>query len=217
MDYQAFFSDKLSELRNTGDYRTFADLEREAGAYPKAVYREGFGPMPEHFRNLPISELADAVSERTAAVFIEPIQGEGGCRVVEDLQALRDAAGRGVAVRLLSDAKFAETYPDTLDALGDVAGIEVRTYDMKPVRGGVQHAKFFRVDDAVWLGSQNFDWRSLEHIHELGVLVREPRAAADLGAVFEQDWAIAGGGPVPPTGAPPGSSVDHAPPSSSPG
>ena len=58
---------------------------------PKAVYREGFGPMPEHFRNLPISQLADAVSERTAAVFIEPIQGEGGCRVVEDLQALRDA------------------------------------------------------------------------------------------------------------------------------
>ena len=58
---------------------------------PKAVYREGFGPMPEHFRNLPISQLADAVSERTAAVFIEPIQGEGGCRVVEDLQALRAA------------------------------------------------------------------------------------------------------------------------------
>ena len=127
----------------------------------------------------------------------------GDGRLQPILQALRDAAARGVAVRLLSDAKFAETYPDTLDALGDVAGIEVRTYDMKPVRGGVQHAKFFRVDDAVWLGSQNFDWRSLEHIHELGVLVREPRAAADLGAVFEQDWAIAGGGPVPPTGAPP--------------
>lgn len=118
------------------------------------------------------------------------------------LGALEDAAARGVAVRILADAKFAKTYPDTLAALGAVEGIEVRLYDMKPVRGGVQHSKFFRVDDAVYLGSQNFDWRSLEHIHELGVTVREPRAAADLGAVFEQDWAIAGGAEVPPRGEP---------------
>jgi phosphatidylserine/phosphatidylglycerophosphate/cardiolipin synthase-like enzyme len=127
---------------------------------------------------------------------------EGPGRLRPLIASLETAAGRGVAVRMLADAKFAKTYPDTLAALGDVEGIEVRLIDMKPVRGGVQHAKFFRVDDAVWLGSQNFDWRSLEHIHELGVTVREPRAAADLGAVFEQDWAIAGGGEVPPRGEP---------------
>ncbi len=46
MDYQDFFSDNLSELRNSGDYRVFADLEREAGAYPKAVYREGGQQAP---------------------------------------------------------------------------------------------------------------------------------------------------------------------------
>ena len=46
MDYQDFFSGKLSELRNSGDYRVFADLEREAGAYPKAVYREGGQQAP---------------------------------------------------------------------------------------------------------------------------------------------------------------------------
>ena len=46
MDYQDFFADKLSELRNSGDYRVFADLEREAGAYPKAVYREGAQEAP---------------------------------------------------------------------------------------------------------------------------------------------------------------------------
>lgn len=126
--------------------------------------------------------------------------GDGQLQPV--LAALEAAAGRGVPVRMLADARFAKTYPDTLEALGALDGIEVRIYDMKPVRGGVQHAKFFRVDDAVWLGSQNFDWRSLEHIHELGVLVREPRAAQDLGAVFEQDWALAGGGPVPPAGDP---------------
>lgn len=46
MDYQDFFADKLGELRNAGDYRVFADLEREAGAYPKAVYREGGQQSP---------------------------------------------------------------------------------------------------------------------------------------------------------------------------
>ena len=46
MDYQDFFSGKLSELRNIGDYRVFADLEREAGAYPKAVYREAGQQSP---------------------------------------------------------------------------------------------------------------------------------------------------------------------------
>ncbi|MEC8424591.1 MAG: phospholipase D-like domain-containing protein, partial [Myxococcota bacterium] len=127
---------------------------------------------------------------------------EAAGRLQPLLAELEAAAGRGVSVRILADAKFAKTYPDTLAALGAVEGIEVRLLDMKPVRGGIQHSKFFRVDDAIFLGSQNFDWRSLEHIHELGVTVREPRAVADLGAVFEQDWAIAGGGDVPARGAP---------------
>ena len=46
MNYQDFFSDKLSELRNSGDYRVFANLEREAGAYPNAVFREGGQESP---------------------------------------------------------------------------------------------------------------------------------------------------------------------------
>ena len=46
MNYQDFFSDKLSELRNSGDYRVFADLERDAGAYPNAVFLEGGQASP---------------------------------------------------------------------------------------------------------------------------------------------------------------------------
>jgi len=46
VNYQDFFSDKLSELRNSGDYRVFANLEREAGAYPNAVFREGGQESP---------------------------------------------------------------------------------------------------------------------------------------------------------------------------
>jgi len=58
---------------------------------PKASVREGFGPLPAGFRSLPAAAIPAAVSERTAAVFVEPVQGEGGCRAVENLAAIRAA------------------------------------------------------------------------------------------------------------------------------
>jgi ornithine--oxo-acid transaminase len=44
-------------------------------------YRAGFGPFPPGFRNVEygnIDALRDAITDNTAAVIIEPIQGEGG-------------------------------------------------------------------------------------------------------------------------------------------
>ena len=38
MDYQAFFSGRLDELRREGNYRVFADLQRRAGDYPRATH-----------------------------------------------------------------------------------------------------------------------------------------------------------------------------------
>jgi acetylornithine/N-succinyldiaminopimelate aminotransferase len=61
----------------------------------QAKYLEGFGPKVEGFDQVPFGDL-DAlkamVTEKTAAILIEPIQGEGGIRPVpkEFLQALRD-------------------------------------------------------------------------------------------------------------------------------
>jgi len=63
---------------------------------PKPKYQEGYAPLPPEVRTLPVGELPAAVSERTAAVFIEPIQGEGGCLPIENLAEIRaacDAAG----------------------------------------------------------------------------------------------------------------------------
>ncbi len=42
MDYQEFFENKIAALKTEGRYRIFADLERHAGAFPKArVHRDG--------------------------------------------------------------------------------------------------------------------------------------------------------------------------------
>jgi phosphatidylserine/phosphatidylglycerophosphate/cardiolipin synthase-like enzyme len=97
-----------------------------------------------------------------------------------------------VRVRLLLDARMYETYPRTADSLDKVPGIAVRRIDLGRIAGGVQHAKFFIVDDEViYLGSQNFDWRALKHVHELGVRIRDRRVVRAFRPVFEMDWAAA--------------------------
>lgn len=57
--------------------------------------RLGFDPLPTGFRHVPFNDLgamADAVGEHTAAVLVEPIQGEGGIVVpsVEYVRGLRE-------------------------------------------------------------------------------------------------------------------------------
>ena len=70
--------------------RTFAALT--ATAQPK--YHIGFQPLPEGFRYLPfddVSVLEEGITEHTAGVIVEPMQGEGGVRVPSEgfLKAIR--------------------------------------------------------------------------------------------------------------------------------
>lgn len=44
-------------------------------------YKKGFGPLPPGFSHVPYGDLEavdDAITEKTAAVLVEPVQGEGG-------------------------------------------------------------------------------------------------------------------------------------------
>lgn len=119
--------------------------------------------------------------------------------------ALEAAAARGVRVRFLAEQGFVKTYPDTLERLAR-AGASVRHLDLRavPGGGGILHAKYFLVDDReAFVGSQNFDWRALEHNYELGARVREPALVAGVAAIFAADWARAGGEPAPAARVPP--------------
>lgn len=109
------------------------------------------------------------------------------------MDALGAAAARGVQVRLILSSGMYRTYPWPADSLAKLANVEVRILDMKKVSGGgIQHSKHFIVDgEQVFVGSQNFDWRALKHIHELGARVRDARIAAFYTRVFEDDWKVA--------------------------
>ena len=115
-----------------------------------------------------------------------------GSALASTLKAIESATARGVRVRFLLDQRFAQTYPEIPQLLRTFAATEVRFFDMKPLTGGVLHAKYFVVDAReAYLGSQNFDWRSLEHIQELGVRITSPALAAELQKTFDLDWQLA--------------------------
>ena len=77
--------------------RTLATIA--AGGQEK--YLEGFGPKAPGFYQVPFGDIAavkNAITEETAAILIEPVQGEGGIRTVakeflQELRALCDEYG----------------------------------------------------------------------------------------------------------------------------
>lgn len=122
------------------------------------------------------------------------ITDEEGEALSPVMNAIKKAIERGVKVRFLAGPS-GSMVKDTMKPLNELkkVGAETRRIDFgKAYKGGVQHSKFFIVDgNAVYVGSQNFDWRSLSQIHEVGVKIESERAAKDFGLIFEDDWNIA--------------------------
>jgi 5-aminolevulinate synthase len=46
MNFEAYFENELTKLKEDGNYRVFADIEREKGAFPKAVFHGPDGQKP---------------------------------------------------------------------------------------------------------------------------------------------------------------------------
>ncbi len=115
------------------------------------------------------------------------------------LQELEKAGARGVKIRfILSNAMLSQD-PVSVERLKKIPNLELRIFDLKGISKGILHAKYFLADAAEGvLGSQNFDWRALEHIHEMGVRTRDPALVARLQEVFEVDWRFALDKTLPP-------------------
>lgn len=71
---------------------------------------KGFGPLMPGFVHLPFGDhdaLRAAITDRTAAVMVEPVQGEGGIRVLPDacLKGLRDLCDATGALMILDEVQ----------------------------------------------------------------------------------------------------------------
>lgn len=189
------------------------DSDSEAAAAPPASGENLDQAPPGPFRlveSWPVETTLDHPDIPDAArVWIELIRGArrtldiaefyasddpaGGGQLKHVIAEIKAAARRGVAVRFLCEEKMHQTYPQIPDDFGRLPGIQVRRLDTAATGGGVMHAKYFIVDGRVaYIGSQNFDWRSLEHIQELGAVIDNPPFAEALGYLYEFDWEMAG-------------------------
>ncbi len=82
---------EIITMHNSFHGRTLAAL----AATGQKKYKEGFGPLPEGFKAVDFNDmeaLENAISDKTIAILLEPVQGEGGIHIAhkEYIQKARE-------------------------------------------------------------------------------------------------------------------------------
>jgi len=108
------------------------------------------------------------------------------------INAIAARAHSGVKVRILIGRAFYKGSKSSLKPLEGIPNVDIRILPVDSLTGGVLHAKYFIVDDSiVFVGSQNWDWRALSEIHEIGARIDNRRFAKTFEAVYNFDWKLA--------------------------
>lgn len=188
--------------------RTFDAEDRAAGSYPEPVT-----PRRVQYDNASVLVAPDnaegALVRRLDAAesSIRVLQVSIGGRQQPLLRATLGAARRGVDVRiLLSSAWYvAEENRELVRWLNARAAREGLPLEASVASPGGRfekvHAKGVVVDDAVALGSLNWNDNSLRRNREVLVVLEGAAAADYFASVFAADWS-GGGGPRLPVGLP---------------
>jgi phosphatidylserine/phosphatidylglycerophosphate/cardiolipin synthase-like enzyme len=122
-----------------------------------------------------------------------------------DLVSMLGAAhAAGHDVRLVYDPSVAVT-ARTAKRLAAL-GVPVRAYPLDDRRHQIDHVKLLLTDSTGLVGGMNWGATSARN-HDYALETRAPTDLARLVAIFEQDWALAGGHPAPLKAAPPGERV----------
>jgi len=123
-------------------------------------------------------DMAEMYVTNTPDGYLEPV-----------LRELEKAGTRGVKVRIMLSTHMLAGDQPSVARLRAIPGAELRSFDFGEGNRGILHAKYFVVDgEEAFVGSQNLDWRSLQHIHETGLRFRTTSLVAPLREIFEIDW-----------------------------
>jgi phosphatidylserine/phosphatidylglycerophosphate/cardiolipin synthase-like enzyme len=148
--------------------------------------------LEETERTLPV--WLDMIKNAKESIEIECfyLSNEPNELLEQVLSEIKKAAKRQVTVRILFDERMRKTYPEPLGELNQIKNIFVQSVDYFNKTNGVMHAKYMIIDrKTVFIGSQNFDWRALNHIHEIGMRIMNEPFAQTIGLIFDLDWSIA--------------------------
>jgi phosphatidylserine/phosphatidylglycerophosphate/cardiolipin synthase-like enzyme len=120
------------------------------------------------------------------------VTGKTGEPLQQVIDHLYRAGQRGVRIRFLLDRSGVSiSNPETIQTLETIPNLTLKYIDYNQLNGGIIHAKYFVIDGRrSYMGSQNFDWRSLKHIHETGLWITDRKVSAQLQAIFNIDWHL---------------------------
>ncbi|MCE1165585.1 MAG: phospholipase D-like domain-containing protein [Bacteroidetes bacterium] len=141
----------------------------------------------------PADVWADMIKSAQKTIDIEQfyIANEKGEPLENIINEIRNAAARGVQIRVILDKSFFDRYKESAADIENTKNITIKKIPFGKIGGGVMHAKYFVVDgEDLFVGSQNFDWRALKHIHEMGVRIKHKELAEMFLTIFEMDWKL---------------------------
>lgn len=137
------------------------------------------------------------ISEARQSISISQMYfaSNGASSMVPIIDEIKKAAARGVDVFIEIDAYVFrrnmevqnDWYTVPIFDLQKHVNVEVHFNENRRKSGGILHAKCIVADkERFWLGSNNMDWRALEHIYELGVFMQSAGLSRILDAAIRQ-------------------------------
>lgn len=137
--YSHFGSDKYEIVSCSNSFHGRTLFTVAVGGQPK--YCEGFQPVPQGIKHVPFNDcaaLSAAISEKTCAVVIEPIQGEGGIIPATDqfLETARNLCDHYNALLIFDEIQTGVGRTGTLYAYEDTPVVPDIMTTAKALGGG---------------------------------------------------------------------------------